>query len=75
MMVTGLASKALLVVVGIVIFDLVDRCFLPWLNIREVVMGEGRWCSQGDDSVRAAVIRGYFILMAVVILVVGWGGM
>ena len=73
--VTALASKVFLVVVGIVLFDLIDRCFLPWLSIRDVIRAEGIWGSEGEDIIRAAVIRGYFTLMAVVILVVGWGGM
>ena len=76
MMVTGIASKLLLVVLGVVAWDqIIDRGLFPNIDIRDVMFGEGDWNKAGNEHVRAAIIRGYFLVGSAIILVVGWGGM
>ncbi len=48
-------------------FSLVDRIFLRWLNIRDVILKRGEW-EKRSVMVRHEVIRGWFLLAAVIIL-------
>ena len=44
-----------------------DKVWLPWLNLQDVVMGWGDW-RQVDPLIRAAVAGGWFIALAAVLL-------
>ena len=52
---------------GVLVFSLVDKILLPHLNIDDVIMGKGRWSNVGEDQVRAAAIRMWGLLFAVVL--------
>ena len=70
----ALSGKALTLTAAVLFFGLLETVFLPFLNIREVMFGAGPWAATGEDGVRAAVILGWFLVFAAVIVGFAWGG-
>ncbi len=70
----ALGGKLLTLSVAVLFFGVLDRVFLPFLKIEEVFFGQGRWTKTGEDTLRAAVILGWFMVFAAVILGFAWGG-
>ena len=52
---------------GVLVFSLVDKILLPHLNIDDVIMGKGQWGLKGEDYIRAAAIRTWGLIFAVVL--------
>ena len=73
---TSLAAKCILVLGAVCLFEVVDRCWLPWLQVEQVIFRKGSWEDRHvPEYVRGAVIRGWFQVKCCIILVVGWGGL
>ncbi len=70
----ALGGKLVTLTLAVLFFAALDRVFLPFLKIEDVMFGRGPWATAGEDRVRAAVILGWFLVFAAVILGVAWGG-
>jgi len=57
---------------GVLAITLVDRIFLPWLRIHDVIYGNGSWA---DVSVwiRSATVLGWFLMAAAILLSITQG--
>ena len=73
LMVQALVGKLLTLIVAVLFFGLLDRIFLPWLHISDVIFGTGQWEKTGEDGVRSAVVVGWFLVFAAVIMGFAWG--
>ena len=60
-------GKAITVVLAILLFAIIDRVWLRWLNIRDVIERKGYWADR-DVMVRVQAVRGWFLLASVIIL-------
>ena len=63
----ALSSKFLIVGGAVWLWLLLDSIWLRWLNIYDVLFGLGGWCDV-DPVIRAAVVLGWFIAFAAVVL-------
>ena len=70
----ALGGKLLTLSIAVLFFGILDRVFLPFLKIEDVFFGHEPWDEAGEDTVRAAVILGWFLVFGAVILGFAWGG-
>ena len=70
----ALGGKLLTLSIAVLFFGILDRVFLPFLKIEDVFFGHEPWETTGDDTIRAAVILGWFLVFAAIILGFAWGG-
>ena len=70
----SIGGKVLTLGVALATFLLIDKVFLPYLKIKDVLLGEGAWKVTGEDQIRAAVIRGWFTAFAAIVLAFAFGG-
>ena len=60
-------GKAVTVVLALVLFAVIDRLWLRWLCITDVIRKRGEW-KHRSITLRREVVRGWFLLAAVIIL-------
>ena len=53
---------------GVLFFMLVQWGLFPFFSLRDVVFGVGRYHKKGEDPIRAALILGWFIVLAAVLV-------
>lgn len=53
---------------GVLFFMLVQWGLFPFFSLRDVVFGVGRYDKSGEDSIRAALILGWFLSLAAVLV-------
>jgi len=65
--VTNFLTRTYRAMAAFTIWLAIDRVWLPWLNLQDVVMGWGDW-RQVDPLIRAAVATGWFMALSAMLL-------
>lgn len=70
----AVGGKLLTLAAAVGAWCLIDKVWLKELRIVDVIFGRGQWSKTGDDIVRAATIRAWFLAFAAWVLAFSFGG-
>ena len=72
-MVFGILDETSRTSVALLLWVLTTKVLLRWVRIEDALFGRGPWPDEGEDRVRAAVVRGWFLLGGAIVLAVAMG--
>ena len=65
-MVCDVSGAVFRLAIGVLVFSVLDKIMLPWLNIEDAMMGSHDW-GNTTPQVRAATVGGWWLLFATVL--------